>query len=351
VLSLFKGAWKGFSDNECGTRAAALAYSTIFALAPLLILIVMIAGRIWGAQQVQDALKTQFSGLVGSGAADQVGTMIRNGQSSMGHGVLRTILSIIGLLLGATGAFLSLQDAMNHAWNVKPDPKQGGIRNFIMKRLLSVGMVLGLGFLVAASLALSTAISSFAGLFGGLKAVAFAIDLVVSLIVLTTLFALLFKFLPDAEVAWKDVWIGGVFTAVLFVIGKFVIGLYLGRSSPGNGFGAASALAVLLVWIYYAGMIVLFGAEFTRAWATQRGAGMQPSKGAVRAVEREVEIGSSGPVPALARDSAATPAADRPLPNRGSGGIGDWIVGLPALYFLMRKREKSRNADGESPIP
>lgn len=349
MLNIFKDAWKGFSDNECGTRAAALAYSTIFALAPLLILIVMIAGRIWGAQQVQSALQSQFSGMVGSDASSQVASMVSAGQKNIGHGALRTILSVIGLILGATGAFLSLQDAMNHAWNVKPDPRQGGIKSFVMKRLLSLGMVLGLGFLVAASLALSTAISAFAGLFGGLKVVAFAIDLVVSLIVLTTLFALLFKFLPDAEVAWKDVWVGGIFTAVLFVIGKFVIGLYLGKSHPGNGFGAASALAVLLVWIYYAGMIVLFGAEFTQEWATQRGAGMEPSKGAVRVVEREVEIGSSGPVPAMARDrTSEKPASDRPLPNRGNGGFSDWLIGLPALFFLVRKRGPSRDVDAES---
>jgi membrane protein len=313
----------------------------------------MIAGKVWGPQQVQSSLETQFSGMMGADAASQVGTMIEKGQSGMGHGLLATILGIVGLLLGATGAFLSLQDALNKAWSVKPDPKQGGIKNFITKRLLSIGMVLGLGFLVAASLALSAAVSSFAGLFGGLKVVAFAVDLVVSLIVLTVLFAALFRFLPDADVAWKDVWIGGIFTAILFVIGKFVIGLYLGRSTPGSSFGAAASLGVLLVWIYYAGMIVLFGAEFTQEWATQRGHGIEPAKGAVRTVEREVEIGSHGPVPAMAKERAASDraAADRPLPNRATGGIADWIVGLPALYFLVRHRGKSRNADEESPIP
>jgi membrane protein len=353
VLNILKGAWKGFGEDECGTRAAALAYSTIFALPPLLILLVMIAGKVWGPQQVQSALETQFSGMVGADAGSQVGKMIEAGQSNMGHGVLATILGIVGLLLGATGAFLALQDALNKAWNVEPDPKQGGIKNFITKRLLSIGMVLGLGFLVAASLALSAAISSFAGLLGGLKAVAFAVDLVVSLVVLTVLFGALFKFLPDADVSWRDVWVGGIFTAVLFVIGKFAIGLYLGKSHPGSSFGAASALAILLVWIYYAGMIVLFGAEFTQAWARQRGHGIEPAKGAVRIVEREVEIGSHGPVPAMAKNPSTEDraAADRPLPNRGTGGIGDWIIGLPALYFLVRRRGKSRNADEESPIP
>jgi membrane protein len=206
--------------------------------------------------------------------------------------------------------------------------------------------VLGLGFLVAASLALSAAITAVTGIFGGMKAVLFVIDIVLSLIVLTVLFAALFKFLPDATIAWRDVWIGGLATAVLFVAGKFVIGLYLGHSNPGNSFGAASALAVLLVWIYYAGMIVLFGAEFTQEWATQRGHGVEPANGAVRVVEREVEIGSHGPVPAMANERGASDrAADRPLPNRASGGIGDWLVGLPALYLLIRGRDKSRHSD------
>ncbi|HXT17049.1 MAG TPA: YihY/virulence factor BrkB family protein [Gemmatimonadaceae bacterium] len=344
MLNILKAAWNGFNEDECGTRAAALSYSTIFALPPLLILLVTIAGKVWGPDKVQKSLEGQFSGMVGPDAAQQIHGMISHGMNSMGGGTVATILGIVGLLLGATGAFLSLQDALNKAWNVEPDPKQGGIKNFLMKRLFSIGMVLGLGFLVAASLALSALIASFSALFGGLEAVAFAIDLIVSLGVLTALFAALFKVLPDARVDWRDVWHGGFFTAVLFVVGKFVIGLYLGHSNPGSSFGAASALAILIVWLYYAGMIVLFGAEFTQAWATERGAGVEPKKGAVRIVEREVRIGSEGAVPVMAKERAVATSGNAKAadaPSKGSGGIGDWIIGLPALYWMMRRRDKN----------
>lgn len=325
MLNILKKAFGGFSEDECGTRAAALAYSTIFALPALLILLVTIAGKIWGPDKVQSALENQFSGLVGPAAGDAIHGMIAHGMSSIGHGIVPAILGAVGLVLGATGALLALQQALNRAWHVEPDPNQGGVKNFITKRLLSMGMLLGLGFLVAASLALSAAIASFAGMFGGMKVLMFAIDLVVSLIVLTVLFASLFKFLPDAKIAWSDVWVGGLATALLFVIGKFVIGLYLGHSKPGSSFGAASTFAVLLVWIYYAGMIVLFGAEFTEEWALARGRGVAPARGAIR-VDREV------------------PAAghERPVPARG--GLSDWIIGLPAVYLLIRHRDKTRRA-------
>ncbi len=340
VLQILKDAFQGFGKDECGTRAAALSYSTIFALPPLLILIVTIAGRIWGADQVQQAIEQQFSGLIGSDAAKTVHDMVAHGQKSAGHGIVGSVLGIVGLLLGATGAFMSLQDALNHAWNVKPDPKQGGIKNFVMKRLLSLGMVLGLGFLVAVSLALSAAITALTSSFGTSipSGVLYVVDLIVSLAVLTLLFAALFKFLPDGKVAWKSVWVGGLATAVLFVVGKFVLGLYLGHSKPGDSFGAASALAVLLVWIYYAGMIVLFGAEFTQAWATAHGHAIVPSDGAVKVVEREIEVsrgtkGGAAPVPAMASQEAMRGA---------NAGAKDWLFGLPVLYWLIKSRGRGR---------
>jgi membrane protein len=332
VLQILKNAFKSFGKDECGTRAAALAYYTIFALPPLLILIVTIAGRIWGADQVQHAIEGQFSGMVGPDAASQIHDMVAHGQRSAGHGMLGTILGIVGLLLGATGAFLALQDALNHAWEVKPDPKNGGIKNFIMKRLLSLGMVLGLGFLVAVSLALSAGVTAFAGMLGGAAAIGFIADLVVSLVVLTLLFAALFKFLPDGKVEWKAVWVGGLATAVLFVLGKFAIGLYLGHSKPGDSFGAASAFAVLIVWIYYAGMIVLFGAEFTQAWAKAHGHQIVPREGAVRVVQQEQEIRGTtvGAPPAY----ASTPAKHA----KAGPSAKDWLMGLPVLYWLIRSR-------------
>lgn len=290
-FGIIKRALGGFAKDDCGTRAAAVSYYTVFALPPLLILLIAVAGRIWDPAEVQRGLEGQFAKIVGPAGARQIHEMIESGARTIGGGLLASILGGAGLIFGATGAFLSIQNALNHAWEVKPDPRQGGIRSFIMKRLLSLGMVLGLGFLLAVSLALSAAIASLAGRIAGDAAMILlsASDLVLSFAILTALFAALFKFLPDAEVAWRDVWVGGAVTAVLFIVGKFVIGLYLGRSRPGDAFGAASALAVILVWIYYAGLILLFGAELTREWAAWRGSRAKPKRGAERVVQRVVE--------------------------------------------------------------
>jgi membrane protein len=356
ILGLIKGTFKGFGQDECATRAAALAYSTIFALPPLLILIVIIAGKIWGAAQVQSALEQQFSGIIGGGAAKQIHDMIAHGQHSKGSGIVGTVLGAAGLLLGATGAFLSLQDALNHAWEVGPDPKQGGVKNFIFKRLLSLGMVLGLGFLVAVSLALSAGITALTSQFGSaLSSLAVALDLVISIGVLTLLFMLLLKFLPDGVVDWKSAAIGGLATALLFVIGKFAIGLYLGHSKPGDSFGAASAFAVIIVWIYYAGIIVLLGAEFTRTWAVAHGHSIEPRKGAVR-VKRPKQKGDEVEDGHAEGDADAARAADQRAPRqtaaspRGAGstarspndeqsrGLRKWILALPLAMYFFRKR-------------
>jgi membrane protein len=288
IVHVVKAAAKDFSKDQCGLRAASLSYYTVFALPPLLILLIKIAGAIWDPQQVQATLETQFSGMVGGGGATTVSQMVSSGQHS-GHGTIATILSVAGLILGATGAFLSLQSALNAAWEVGPDPKQGGIKSLITKRLLSLGMVMGLAFLLIVSLAVSAALSALGKAIGNAGIVMQIVNVVISLVILAVLFAAIFKFLPDATIRWRTVWVGGIATAILFEIGKFLIGLYLGHSKPGNAFGAASALAVILVWLYYAGMIVLFGAEFTQQYAKSRGHGVQPKKGAVR-IERNERI-------------------------------------------------------------
>ena len=342
VIQVVKSSFSDFGKDDCGTRAAALAYATVFALPPLLMLLVTIVGKIWSPEQVQSTLETQFAGMVGQDGAKQVHEMIAHGRLSSSRGTMATIASVVGLVLGATGAFMALQDALNQAWNVRPDPRQGGIKTFITKRILSLGMVLGLGFLLAVSLALTAAISALGGfvLSGTPKPVLFVIDLGVSLAILTALFAALFKMLPDADVAWKDVWIGGFATALLFVIGKYVIGLYLGHSKPGDAFGAAGALAVVLVWSYYAGTIVLLGAEFTQEWAVQRGEGLEPADGAVRVVQQEVidpawgrgTAGGSELKPEPVRGGVKSPPGAAPR-----GGVTDWLLGLPVLYLIFRR--------------
>jgi membrane protein len=270
VIAVLRTAFKEFLSDDCQVRAAALAYYTVFALPPLLILLIMVAGLVWDPAEVERALGAQFTSLIGTEASETLTEMVRTADKPGTNGALATTLGVLGLLFGATGAFLQLQGALNAAWDVQPDPKARGIRHFVLKRLLSLGMILCVAFLLIVSLVVSALIAAAGERLTFLPEPAlYAANLVVSFAVTTTLFAAIFKYLPDVDIGWRDVWVGAVATSLLFVIGKFLIGLYLGRSEPGNAYGAASALAVILVWIYYSGMIVLFGAELTQAWSTR----------------------------------------------------------------------------------
>lgn len=281
IVNVIIGAAKDFSKDQCTQRAAALSYATIFALPPLLIVLIALAGAVWSPAEVQRAIEGQFAGLIGGDGARTVRDMVSSGPHA-GRGVLTTVLGIGGLILGATGEFLSLQGALNAVWRVQPDPAKGGVRRFVVKRLLSLAMTMGLAFLLVVSLAVTAAIGALMRAVGGFGWLIEGANSVVALVVLSVLFTGIFKFLPDAEIQWRSVWAGGIATAVLFEVGKFAIGLYLGQSNPGNPFGAARALAVILVWIYYAGILVLFGAEFTEHYATARGHPVRPKEGAVR---------------------------------------------------------------------
>jgi membrane protein len=296
VFSVVKGAIKDFGEDECSVRAAALAYYTIFALPPVLVLLITIAGLVWDPGDVQRSLEGQFSGMLGTKAGGQIREMLRSADRPETGGALSTVLSVAGLLFGATGAFLQLQGALNRAWEVKPDPAQGGVMRFVTKRLLSIGMVLVIAFLLTVSLAFTAFISAAAERIGGSMAepAIYVLDLALALLLLTLLFGMIFKILPDAELDWRDVWVGAGVTAILFVVGKFAIGYYLGRGDKGDAFGAAGALAVVLLWIYYAGMILLFGAEFTQRWAERNGRGIRPEEGAVRVVEKQVVMPPGG---------------------------------------------------------
>jgi membrane protein len=299
LLGVIKASATDFSRDHCGLRAAALSYYTAFALPPLLIVLIKLAGLVWDPASVRHALESQFGGLVGSAGATQVSQMVSRGEGAS-ESTVAALVGVGGLLLGATGAFLSLQDALNAVWHVKPDPKQGGVKRFITKRLLSLGMLMGLAFLLVVSLAISAMLAALGGVLGGSGVVMQIVNIVMSIAFLSVLFTAMFKFLPDATIAWRSVLVGGAATAVLFEVGKFGIGLYLGRSNPGNAFGAASAFAVILVWIYYAGMLVLLGAEFTRNWAGAHGYEARPKHGAVP-LERDERIVRDG---MLSRDVA-----------------------------------------------
>jgi membrane protein len=290
VLGMLQQSVREFLDDDCMTRAAALSYYTVFSLPPLLILILLLAGSIADPNDVRGGLEQQIDGLMGPAGGEQVRTMLSNAQRP-GGGLLPTVAGITALLFGATGAFVQLQAALNRAWEVEPDPRQGGLKNFLFKRLMSFGMILSIAFLLLVSLAVSAALSAFGNrleqmLPGPVSTPLMqGFDTALSLVVISALFAAMYKVVPDATVDWYDASIGGVVTAVLFVIGKLLIGLYIGQSNPGEAYGAAGSLALLLLWIYYSAVIFLFGAELTQALAEGRGHSIAPEEGARRLVE------------------------------------------------------------------
>lgn len=286
-----------FSRDDCMQMAAALAYYTVFSLPPLLVLLIAFAGTQFEEQAVQGRIEQEITQVVGPEAASQVQTMISNaGRSMRGEGGFwASVLGISALLFGATSAFAQLQKALNRAWNVAPDPNRSGITNFLLKRALSFGMILVTGFLLLVSLALSAVLSALGS---GLQEwvpwlplnVSKVLDVGLSLTVITVLFAAIFRILPDARIAWRDVWIGAAATAALFVAGKTLIGVYIGHSDPGSMFGAAGSLVLVLLWIYFSSVILLFGAEFAQVWARRHGEAIRPSEGAVRIRRKPDEV-------------------------------------------------------------
>jgi membrane protein len=296
-FQLIKQTFNGFIDDDSPTMAAALSYYTVFSLPPLLVLLLTILGAVVDPRDIQGNIETQMREAMGPAGAGQVRTILANVDRPGAGGMWATVISVIALLLGATGVFGQLQAALNKAWGVAPDPATGGIKSMLVKRIFGIGMVLGLAFILLVSLVVSALLSAFGDQLArflpeGLSApVLEAINFVGSLAVITLLFGAIFKIMPDAKIAWSDVRVGALVTALLFVGGKLVLGLYLGRSNPGEAFGAAGALALMLVWIYYSSMIVLLGAEFTQAWAESRGRGIVPEKGAVRVVRETRRLG------------------------------------------------------------
>jgi len=300
MWQVLKTSVQEFMDDDCTTMAAALSYYTVFSLPPLLVLILLLVGAVMDPQDVQGSLEGNLQSLMGPKAGQTVRTILEHAQLPGHGGLIATVIGIGALILGAAGVFGQLQAALNRAWGVKPDPRQGGIKNFLVKRLFTFGMILALAFLLLVSLVLSAALAAFGGALGRWLPAGFSatllqvINFAISFGVIALLFGAMFRVLPDAKIRWHDVWIGATVTAFLFVVGKTAIGIYLGHSNPGQAFGAAGSLALLLVWIYYSSMILLFGAEFTQVWADQRGSGVVPERGAVRAARE-------GPHPVGAR--------------------------------------------------
>ncbi len=283
--------WQTISEfiaDGCMQMAAALSYYTIFSLPPLLILLILMIEPLLDPETVAEMVQEQIGGLLGPEGAEQVRTMIEHVSRPGAGGPIPAALSIGAFVFGATVAFAQLQFALNTAWGVGPDPTRGDIKNFLLKRVLSFAMILAIGFMLLVSMVLSALLAAFGDLLAALAPEAVSVTLLqavnnlVAFTVITLLFAAMFKLLPDAIVAWRDALVGGLFTALLFNLGRLAIGFYLGQSDPGSVYGAAGSLAVVLVWIYYSSIILLLGAEFTQVYAKWRGFPIVPERGAVR---------------------------------------------------------------------
>ena len=293
IISLLKETLHEWREDGATRLAAALAYYMTFSLAPLLVLIIAIAGLVGGREAAQNQTMAQVEDLLGSDGREFVQGMIESA-SRPTTGLLATLIGAVTLLFGALGVFGELQNSLNTIWEVKPKPARGffdGIKRFVVDRLLSFTMVLGIGFLLLASLVISAALSALGEYIGTRWPVADiwleVINFVISFAVITLLFAMIFKFLPEVNIAWRDVWLGAAVTSALFTLGKFLIGLYLGRSEVGNTFGAAGSLAILLIWIYYSAQILFLGAEFTQVYANRYGSKIEPDPDMVRITEQE----------------------------------------------------------------
>lgn len=293
VLTLIKETFKEWQEDKASRLAAALAYYTVFSLTPLLLIVIVVAGWIFGEDAAQGEIVTQLEGLLGAEGARMIEIAIQNtNQAGSNSGAIASCISVAVLIFGATGMFVQLQDALNTIWNVQPKPGRGLIK-FITKRILSFAMILGVALLLLLSLLLSAILTAithyFSDLILGFNILLQILDLVLPFGIITLLFALIYKFLPDVKIAWSDVWIGAGITALLFSIGKWLIGLYLGQSSFGSTYGAAGSLVILVAWANYSAQILFLGAEFTQVYARKYGSQIFPDKHAV-SIEKNIKF-------------------------------------------------------------
>lgn len=271
---LVKKSVMAWIDDYAPSMGAAISYYTVFSIAPLMIIVIAVAGFVWGREAVQGEIVGQLSGLIGQEGATGVQALIESANQPA-KGLVATAISILVLIIGATTVFAELQSSLDRIWRVPQKPSVSGLWSLLRSRLLSLGFILGLGFLLLVSLVSSAALAALGswanGLLPGWETWLYLINIGFSVGIATVLFAMIFKVMPQAKVGWRDVWIGAGVTAVLFEIGKWLISLYIGKSSVTSSFAAAGSLVVLLVWVYYSAQIFLLGAEFTWVYANEHG--------------------------------------------------------------------------------
>lgn len=350
VLEVAKQTFREFGEDKAPRLGAALAYYTIFSIGPLLLIAVALAGLVLGQEAAQGRVSAELDKVFGSTTAESVEQMIQAAAKPRA-GTIATIIGIVTLLFGATGVVTQLKDALNTIWNVE-EKRSEGIGGLVKDRLLSMAMVLGVGFLLLVTLVFDAMISAMGAYFeqyvGG-EALMQAVQLAISLALVTLLFAAIFRFLPDLRVAWHDVWLGALFTATLFVIGKFALGLYLGKAAIGSSYGAAGSLVILLVWVYWSAQILFLGAEFTQVYARTLGS----MKGDTS--KREARAMASRPEDRPpARQAAPTPATVPALAGKRRGGgllklagggvaglvLGALLGGISTLLLVLKAARK-----------
>ncbi|MDB5033275.1 MAG: ribonuclease [Chlorobi bacterium] len=343
LWEMIKSTAVEWDKDKCPRLGAALSYYTLFSLAPVLVIAIAIAGMLFGDEAARGQIVEQLRGLVGVEGAKAVQTMLENARHPS-DSIIATIIGFVTLLVGATGAFVELQDSLNTIWDVMAKPGRG-IMGLLKDRLLSFGIVIGVGFLLLVSLVLSaalTALGTYLGnSFAGSALIWQGVNQVISFGVITLLFAMIYKILPDVELDWKDVWIGACVTSVLFTIGKFLIGLYLGNSSIASTYGAAGSVVVLLVWVYYTSQILLFGAEFTQVYAERFGTRIKPSKNAVAVREASCDREAAEEIAEKAVEGGGK--YDGPDDSKSPAGAKDPKGGKPDK--TMRAGADSNSAD------
>lgn len=354
LLDIFKRTYQGWKEDRASRLAASLAYYTIFSIAPLLVIAIAVAGFIWERESVEAQVMGQVQGLVGAEGANFVGDLIESAGNTA-EGTAATIIGIITLLFGALGVFNELHNSLNIIWEVKEEKAEGfwqAVKKAIVDRFLSFTMVLGIGFLLLVSLVISAGLSATQELLGR----AFPIpefflqllNLIISIGVITVLFAMIYKYLPDAEVPWRHVWLGAFVTAILFSLGKMLIGIYLGNSAVASSFGAAGSLVLLLIWVYYSAQILFFGAEFTQVYANKYGPEILPEdeEKAVQAdarstkdVKRRVVSPMPEPSHLLERVTATTEEENRQFARFVLGlMVTSFFTGIMTTIWGLKKR-------------
>lgn len=292
VFKLLSSTANAFLNDNAFKLSASLSYYTLFALGPLLMIVISLSAIVYGKEVVEGKLYDQLSNLVGGEAAFQIQNILSNAQQTHAT-TLGAVIGFIVLFIGATGVFTEIQGSINFIWSVRAKPKKSWLK-YLLNRLISFSLIIGLGFLLLVSLiinALFTLLSEtltkrFPHFPVGLFNLA---NSVIILAVITFLFAVIYKVLPDAIISWKDAWIGSIFTALLFLLGKFLIGYYLGKSNLGVTYGAAASVVILLAWVYYSSLILYFGAEFTKVYALHSGEGIRPKQTAVFIIKKETK--------------------------------------------------------------